>query len=343
MSHRHALVDAIIRRQVFLERFSNGEIAKTDSILDQIASMTSGFLIRAENVSQEQLDAILRRIDTAIAQSMTELGETIESIVEQIAEAELGFNDSLFRRVMDIVPQLPDFSMLQIAIYQQALTALDPDNVITLSEAIEQFAANKRRDIISRINQGLANGDSISDITRGVNELVSNRHKWQARSLVRTSVNHASSVARRAFNLDNSGIIGAYEWVSTLDSRTTLICAGRDGRRYNLQANIYPPAHWGCRSTTIPILNDELEDGLSGVDTGNLDFDTWLRGQSASFQDEYFSQFTNGKQLARLFRAGKMPTQKFRNELGKQYSLDELRALDPLAFDRANIEAPSGS
>lgn len=108
-----------------------------------------------------------------------------------------------------------------------------------------------------------------------------------------------------------------------------------------------------CRSTTIPVIDDNLDkEDLSGKRaakgdkagpvSANLDFDSWLRRQSASFQDEYFAQFTDGKEKAKLFRLGKLPIQKFRNELGVNYSLDELRSLDPIAFDRANIEIAGG-
>ena len=62
-----------------------------------------------------------------------------------------------------------------------------------------------------------------------------------------------------------------------------------------------------------------------------------MRSQPAKFQDEYFSQFTDGKQKAALFRRGDLKIEQFRNETGVNYTLEQLKALEPLAFEKANI------
>ena len=120
-----------------------------------------------------------------------------------------------------------------------------------------------------------------------------------------------------------------------------------DGRVYNLSisgdetymANGF--AVHNCRSTTDPSIKPEFAaDKKPGGSSrpSSADFGVWLKNQPAGFQDEYFSKFTDGAEKARLFRIGKLPIDRFGDELGAEYSLDQLRALNPVAFQKAGIE-----
>lgn len=57
----------------------------------------------------------------------------------------------------------------------------------------------------------------------------------------------------------------AYDYLATLDSRTSKICASLDGRTFAVkekQVGInYPPMHPRCRSTTVPHFDDEFTVG----------------------------------------------------------------------------------
>ena len=91
-----------------------------------------------------------------------------------------------------------------------------------------------------------------------------------------------------------------------------------------------------CRSVRVPVFKPEFNIGRKPKQ--KKDFDGWLRGQSAEFQDEYFSQFPDGLEKAALFRRGKLPIQAFRDETGRDFTLEQLRSLEPLAFDKANLD-----
>lgn len=58
--------------------------------------------------------------------------------------------------------------------------------------------------------------------------------------------------------------IDKYEYVATLDSKTSNICRGLDGKVYNLSEAIsgvnFPPMHPHCRSTTVPADVETLGD-----------------------------------------------------------------------------------
>jgi len=62
-----------------------------------------------------------------------------------------------------------------------------------------------------------------------------------------------------------SGVVDQYEFLATLDSRTTEICREMDGKVFALSEREvgvnYPPLHARCRSTVVPYFDDEIDVG----------------------------------------------------------------------------------
>ncbi|WP_084213577.1 minor capsid protein [Thermicanus aegyptius] len=62
-----------------------------------------------------------------------------------------------------------------------------------------------------------------------------------------------------------SGVVQKYEYLATLDNRTTQICRSMDGRVFALSEREvgvnYPPLHVRCRSTVVPYFDDEIDHG----------------------------------------------------------------------------------
>lgn len=57
-----------------------------------------------------------------------------------------------------------------------------------------------------------------------------------------------------------------YEYLATLDIKTSEICRNLDGKKFSLSEAVpgvnYPPMHAHCRSTTVPVDVDDLEDSV---------------------------------------------------------------------------------
>ncbi|SFE96380.1 phage putative head morphogenesis protein, SPP1 gp7 family [Peptostreptococcus sp. D1] len=57
-----------------------------------------------------------------------------------------------------------------------------------------------------------------------------------------------------------------YEYLATLDIKTSEICRNLDGKKFSLSEAVpgvnYPPMHPHCRSTTVPVDVDDLEDSV---------------------------------------------------------------------------------
>lgn len=96
--------------------------------------------------------------------------------------------------------------------------------------------------------------------------------KNRARTLARTEINHLCNQAA----LDTYKMCGVemYQFLATLDMRTSDICRGMDGTIHKVsQAKTgtnLPPLHPNCRSTTIPYFEDEQDiDRIAKDDEGN--------------------------------------------------------------------------
>ena len=156
-------------------------------------------------------------------------------------------------------------------------------SVITLpsGEVIEKAfrgIASSQADFISReIRVGITQGESMSKIAKrlrgrlqfGANQEMTARAQSlaggtgmklannQVRTIVRTSVNQVRTMANQSVYAANQDITKKYEYVATLDTRTTALCGSLDGKKFRYGEGPEPPQHFNCRSTTVPIIDDE--------------------------------------------------------------------------------------
>lgn len=81
-----------------------------------------------------------------------------------------------------------------------------------------------------------------------------------AKRLVRTELNYISNKAMMQSYVD-SEVLDKYQYLATLDNRTSEICIELDSKIFPLkEATVgvnYPPMHPNCRSTTIPYFEDD--------------------------------------------------------------------------------------
>ncbi len=130
------------------------------------------------------------------------------------------------------------------------------------------------------IRTGFAAGDTTEQIVTRIRGTQANNFadgimqasRNQARTLVRSQVQTIANQAREEAFKENAELIAGVQWVATLDSRTTIICANLDGKVWKLDTKEPighsfawpgPTAHMNCRSTQISVLKsfDQLQKG----------------------------------------------------------------------------------
>ncbi len=136
-----------------------------------------------------------------------------------------------------------------------------------------------QRKYIGVIQQGVLQGKTNEQIIRAVRGTQANNYKDgimevtrnNADALVRTSVMSVANAASMK-TIENMGdVVKGIQWVSTLDSRTTLQCISLSGAAWTLDDKTpirgdknwpgLPPIHFRCRSRIIPLMKSWEELG----------------------------------------------------------------------------------
>lgn len=149
----------------------------------------------------------------------------------------------------------------------------------TVEKAFRGIAESQKDALTRHIRQGVFSGESTAEIARRMTgtlkfgqKALSSRQKalaggeltklanHQIRTIVRTSVNQVQNQASQAVYAANSKVAPKYQYVATLDSRTSAVCRDLDGKTFAYNRGPTPPQHFNCRSTTVPVVDYE---GLS--------------------------------------------------------------------------------
>lgn len=160
----------------------------------------------------------------------------------------------------------------------------------------------------SLIPQEFVRGRGSSDLARLIQEKMNTSYS-NANRLARTELNFVSNQASRDFYAKLSDVseeFNKYEYLATLDNRTSEICGELDGQVFeHSKAEVgvnFPPMHPYCRSTTIPYFSDEnlygtspriardLKTGKSYLMTDKLDFKEWVEVNAESYVPLYKSK-----------------------------------------------------
>lgn len=239
-----------------------------------------------------------------------------------------------------------------------------------------------------QMRQGYLAGEDVGDLSKRVRGTKANNYKdgimnvtkSQAETLVRSSVQTVSNDARLSTIEENDDIVKGVRWLSTLDSRTTNICKSLDGLRWDLpdyKPNGHdkefpgPTAHWGCRSTQVPVLpdinellnkpikaldNQELQAGvdaklkamgmsaeqragalvrarasMDGQVPDTKTYNEWLKTKPEAFQNKVL-----GVQRAQLFRDGNLQLRDLTNQDNRPLTVLQLNQ----AIDSPGEEIP---
>ena len=172
----------------------------------------------------------------------------------------------------------------------------------------------------------------------------------QLQTIVRTSVNQVQNQASQAVYAANSKVAPKYEYVATLDSRTSPICRRLDGRKFEYNKGPTPPQHFNCRSTTVPVIDysglqkkypslnkppvGKVVTRPTGEGTGRVpqgtQYGNWLLGQDKKIQ----LKTLGSEQKVRIFKkiakkegSGQAAIRKMVREDGSERTLEQLQRI----------------
>tara|TARA_R110000851_G_scaffold330988_1_gene504497 strand:+ start:80 stop:1102 length:1023 start_codon:yes stop_codon:yes gene_type:complete len=217
----------------------------------------------------------------------------------------------------------------------------------TFASQITSINILQQRKIKGIVKLGMIDNKAAINIAKDVGKIGLSLSSVQLQTLTRTAITETSSyVANQTYKL-NDDVIKGYQYVATLDSRTSLICSRLDGKVYSLNNNIAPkpPQHFNCRSTTVPIIksinelsnikNNRLQKrklanlsnsrraSINGQVPAKTTYPEWLKTQS---NDVKIAILGNKKRVD-IFNTGKLKLSQFSNKQGVLLSIEELEKL----------------
>lgn len=351
--------DRTIRHMIYLERYKGSEIRRIRRVLDS-------------KILPNITDKLRRRLERIVERG-SDLGPATTVRLQQLERELARLNQNMINEVKkELVLDLEDFSTeeieWQVATIRESLgfdlefIVPPPRSVgrivrdtsfagLTLDQWFDSLARSTQRNVMSAVNRGIVEGETTDQIMRRIRgtrrqnytDGVWNTTRRQAETITRSVINHASNQSRLELFKENEDILQGLQWTSTLDSRTSTICAGLDGRVFPLDKGPRPPAHPNCRSTMSPVLKDAKSLGLNDLDTGkrasidgqvpaSVTYGEWLKRQPVAIQEEVL-----GVSKAKLFREGGLSIERFTDIRLKPLTLDQLRKVEKKAFDKAGL------
>lgn len=333
------LADLYTIRQLLLQRLVAGKQVALNKHFDDIAKEFQRQLLSGKPLTELQ-------------------GKRLERAIEQLA-AIVQLQKPDLKRLALLEAQFARASFLEVSIDSVLPSVATLDKIAdtslvegaTIGDWFANIARQMRFDINRAIKVGVSTGQTNQQIARSILGGAGDkgpeafpRARRDALAVTRTAVQTIANEARLATFEENSDIIKGVQWISVLDSRTTVICMARSGKVWSLPGykpvghdipwNGGPPAHWGCRSTVIPItktfreLGIDIDDvspttraSMDGQVAADLTFEQFLASKPPEFADEML-----GKGRAQLWRQGKISFSDLLNTKGEPLTLKSLEA-----------------
>ena len=221
-------------------------------------------------------------------------------------------------------------------------------NDMTLSAGWSNLAVAEKKRLEQTIRSAIADGADEAEVALAIRKSSTFKvSRQQSLGLARTAMTSVYAQADHEVYKANDKALSGWQYVAVLDSRTTPLCAARDGQIYPVGDVVHlPPAHWHCRSTTVPIVKSYDDFGkldniaqvrkrnLAGLNAKQIDFydgqsplgetyNAWLARQTADVQLRHLGDY---KKLE-LFRSGQLTLDKFVSPSGQKLTIKELRQL----------------
>jgi SPP1 gp7 family putative phage head morphogenesis protein len=325
------LSDKIIR---LLNSADEDIVAKLAARLANIDERGS-ILSTKTNARLEKLLEEIRAINEAVYES---LHDDLTDELHNFAGAEAGFQRAALQGALaaDLSTKLPSPVRLRAIVEE---VPMEGRLLSSWTKGMEQGRIDR---ISQAIRLGMMQGEGTDAIVRRIKGTKAARYsdgvldisRRSAQSIVRTAVTHVSNQAAQETWRANSDVVKAWQFLATLDSRTTVTCGSLDGKTFAIGEGPIPPRHIRCRSISVAVTKSFRELGVNKDDltpaqrasmdgqvAGDITFAKWLTDKGQEMQNTIL-----GPKRADLWRSGKLDLSDFIKADGTVLTLDQLQS-----------------
>lgn len=353
LSANDALVDLYMERAIDLLRLEAGT---RDKVLEFLAELETELVAHIAKAGlsgevdaakeRKRLVALLKVVQDTIKGTYRDIAMLMASEIREIIDNEATWTGNAINTATKA-------EFVDAGLTRGFLRTIVSDALIMGASSEEWWgrqAGGLRDKFADEMRRGIALGEPNSkliDRVRGKTGQpgIMDVSRSSAERLVRASVQAAANTAREAMYGENDDLIASLQWHATLDTRTSLWCVTRDGHHYSNDDKHKPKdggppwlegpgkLHWGCRSTSVPILKswrdlgideDEIplttRASMDGQVPAQQSFETWLKKQSVARQNTIL-----GPGRADLWRRDKISFRDLLDQSGRPLTTEQLR------------------
>ena len=334
MATQSYLIDQVTNRSIDVIRVANNTAASNSSGL---FSLYRDIIKKLEQTPSSKWYRLAADIEVLLQNEMREVVKEIKADLTEFAPIEARFAENLLvtATTIDTIGRTPEsilavFTKAPINHFVEGKKITTP----TVDDLLDTLGVTNARKIRNLVRDASLEGRTAQQVSRDIRPLAVNASRREIQSTVLTSFNHFSNQAKQAVYSQNADILEGVKIVATLDSRTTIICMGLDGKMFPVNSGKRPPFHYQCRSQAIPVVKEKFRIPIAGrtrasqdgpVDA-SLTYQGFLSRQSKDRQNEIL-----GIEKAKAFRRG-LPIEKFSNDKNVVLTLKQLESRYPDKF-----------
>lgn len=336
-----ALTQAYISHQIWLQRLGSHEISELVPFIEQMRVEIKAQVLAFgdESRTKSKLTKMLKDLTEVLYALGIDWDEKLLADLQELAKYEATWNTKTLADniPVDFVTPTPE-QVWSAATFQPVQLTAGP---VDFMQMVEGWKDTEVARMVQGVKSGFVQGLTTNQIVKNVVGPggLADISERNAATVVRTALSHVATQARMATFQKNSDVVEGYQWISTLDSRTSAVCRSRDLQKYEIGKGPLPPAHPNCRSATAPMLSDDFamfDEGAKRAAKGDqggqqvsaeTSYYEFLKSQPAWFQDQALGP-TRGK----IFRNAGMTPEEFRvasvDGFGRPLTLEEMAAAD---------------
>ena len=243
-----SLISAFISHQVWLQRNASHEVKELEPFIQQMRDEVRKQVLQFgdDNRTRQNLEKLLRDLEDILDGITTDWHDKLTEDLQALGGYEADWTTKTLTANVDAEFVTPSPEQVWSAAKWNPLALSDkPADLFGMMAGWGDTEVNR---LVTGVKMGFVQGKTTRQIVKEVvgSGGLADISQRNAATVIRTAINHVSTQARETTYKKNSDIVEKYEWVSTLDSRTSTICRSRDGQKYDIGKGPLPPAHPNC-------------------------------------------------------------------------------------------------
>lgn len=260
--------DLYVRHQIELAQLTKGELEllgkRFKDLRKGVARNLSGFG-PLQTWSKERVETQLALISGFVDQFFDAVENETAASYATLASMEAVWNTATLAAVSTVA-----FTPTSGSAVVQAVLS-EPFQGQLHSQWFGSLSQRTQEHIATNIRQAWATGETLKSVEKRLDPVMRAANQNTA-AIVRSGIMDVAATAREQTYIANAEHISFIIWTATLDARTSMPCRLRDGKIYTVDGKPHGHKipfgagpgkfHWGCRSTSVPVLKGEKPEAM---------------------------------------------------------------------------------